>query len=243
MILDEFYIWLTENTTLSSSSLKHYQGGVRTISSEMIEKKVIKLPLEEMSAEQLELAVFNIFNNPYFIEKNKTGSRMYANSLKHFLSFIKDSKANATNTSSEILKIKNDDKLNITEKESLMQARIGQGTFRNKIIQKYNGKCVVTGITDKRLLVASHIKPWAISDNANRLSEENGLLLSCLYDRMFDLGLITFTEHGEIIVSKELHPDNIDRIGVKIGFKYALKYTPLLHQNMEYHRDVIFLKG
>ena len=59
MILDDFFIWLNENTVLSPSSLKHYKGGVRTISHEMLEKKVIRIPLEEMSAEQLEVAIFN----------------------------------------------------------------------------------------------------------------------------------------------------------------------------------------
>ena len=112
-----------------------------------------------------------------------------------------------------------------------------------KLIQKYNGKCIITGITDKRLLIASHIKPWSVSDNLNRLSEENGLLLSSLYDKMFGLGLITFTENGEILVSKELHPSNIAIIGIKTDFKYPLMYTPLLQENMEYHRDVVFLKG
>lgn len=60
---------------------------------------------------------------------------------------------------------------------------------------------------------------------------------------MFGLGLITFTENGEILVSKELHPSNIAIIGIKTDFKYLLMYTPLLQENMEYHRDVVFLKG
>ena len=243
MILDDFFIWLNENTVLSPSSLKHYKGGVRTISHEMLEKKVIRIPLEEMSAEQLEVAIFNIFHDSSFIEKNKTGTRMYSNSLKHFLAFIKDTKANITNSLSEVEEINNNKVLNVTEKESLIKSRIGQGVFRNKLIQKYNGKCIITGITDKRLLIASHIKPWSVSDNLNRLSEENGLLLSSLYDKMFGLGLITFTENGEILVSKELHPSNIAIIGIKTDFKYPLMYTHLLQENMEYHRDVVFLKG
>lgn len=243
MILDDFYDWLNENVTLSASSLEHYKGGVHTISSEMMKKKVIKQPLEEMTSEQLEIAIFNIFHNVDFIEKNRTGARMYSNSLKHFLAFIKDTKSNISENTSELEEIKNDKKLNVTEKEALIKSRVGQGSFRNKIIQKYDGKCIVTGISDKRLLVASHIKPWSVSDNENRLSSENGLLLSCLYDKMFDLGLITFAEQGEMLISKELHPDNVARIGIKSNFVYPLRYTPLLQMNMEYHRDVVFLRG
>ena len=53
MILDDFFIWLNENTVLSPSTLKQYKGGVRTISNKKKKKKVIRIPLEEMSAEQL----------------------------------------------------------------------------------------------------------------------------------------------------------------------------------------------
>ncbi len=243
MILDDFYEWLKENTTLSESSLKHYKGGVRTISAEMLEKRVISMPLEEMSVEQLEIAIFNIFNNLNFIEKNKVGTRMYSNSLKHFLAFFKDSKINAVGNSTAINLLKNEKKLNATERLNLLKARVGQGVFRDKLIKKYNGKCIITGIADKRLLIASHIRPWAISDNENRLSVDNGLLLNSLYDKMFDIGLITFTEKGEILVSKELNPDTVALIGIKTNLEYPLLYTPGLQNNMEYHRDVIFLKG
>ncbi len=73
-----------------------------------------------------------------------------------------------------------------------MKSRVGQGDFRKSLIEKYDGKCVVTGIDLTKLLIASHIKPWRISDNKERLSSENGLLLSANLDKLFDSGLITF---------------------------------------------------
>lgn len=42
-------------------------------------------------------------------------------------------------------------------------------------MEKYDGKCIVTGIDISKLLIASHIKPWAISNNHDRISSENGL--------------------------------------------------------------------
>jgi hypothetical protein len=47
-----------------------------------------------------------------------------------------------------------------TEKESLIQCRIGQGKFRENLINLWQG-CSVTGVKMISLLVASHIKPWS----------------------------------------------------------------------------------
>ena len=52
------------------------------------------------------------------------------------------------------------------------------------------------------MLIASHIVPWSVSDNANRLKPENGLLLSATNDKLFDCGLITFKDIGEIVPSR-----------------------------------------
>ena len=41
------------------------------------------------------------------------------------------------------------------------KARIGQSTFRKRLIEKYNGACCLCGLNFPQLLVASHIKPWA----------------------------------------------------------------------------------
>ena len=66
-------------------------------------------------------------------------------------------------------------------------------------MEKYSGSCIITGLDHPKLLVASHIKPWAVSTNAERLSVDNGLLLSATYDRLFDCGLITFKKTGKYI--------------------------------------------
>ena len=246
MILDDFCEWL-KNTTFSSrpksTSPKKYKGGVSTISSEMLQKEIIHQPLEDMSLEQFDIALFNIIYNEDFIRKDSIGHKMYSNSLKHFRMFLKASSPTLNTVSEEINKINSNRMLKATEKESLIKSRIGQGKFRNEILKKYNGACIISGITDARLLVASHVKPWSVSDNDNRLSSENGLLLSSLYDKMFDLGLISFSEDGKLLISNELTPENTALAGLKKENSYSLKYTSLLSQNMEYHRDVIFLRG
>ncbi len=61
----------------------------------------------------------------------------------------------------------------------------------------------MSGLTDSRLLIASHIVPWS-SDKANRLNPSNGLCLSALHDRAFDKGLICLADDFTIIISDDL---------------------------------------
>lgn len=132
-----------------------------------------------------------------------------------------------------------DKKISATEKEMLVKARIGQGTFREKLINKYN-KCIITGIADRRLLLASHIKPWRSANNIERLSEENGLLLSPLYDKLFDIGLITFDQNMKVIISPQVNKNDISKLSLDTDFSYIKSPSNDLKINMEYHRDIIF---
>lgn len=137
--------------------------------------------------------------------------------------------------------INKDSSLNITEKESIILSRRGQGDFRKKVIDKYKS-CIVTKISDKRLLVASHIKPWRDSNNTERISSENGLLLSSLYDKLFDIGLITFKLNGCIAVSNKLSEENKSIIKIDESYKFLRDLSFELKRNIEYHNDKIFLR-
>jgi putative restriction endonuclease len=84
------------------------------------------------------------------------------------------------------------------------QQRIKQHFFRRAVLSSYRGRCCMSGLSEPRLLLASHIVPWS-KDKANRLNPSNGLCLSALHDRAFDRGLITLTDDFTIIVSRQLH--------------------------------------
>ena len=85
-----------------------------------------------------------------------------------------------------------------TEAERLVVQRIGQDIFRARLIDYWQGRCPLTGITDLALLRASHIIPWAdCTSDAERLDVHNGLLLSALWDAAFDRGLVTFDDAGQ----------------------------------------------
>jgi hypothetical protein len=79
-----------------------------------------------------------------------------------------------------------------TERQAVVKLRVNQVRFRRWVLASYGGQCCITGLQEPKLLIASHIVPWAESP-AHRLNPRNGLCLSPLYDRAFDQGLITIT--------------------------------------------------
>lgn len=88
-------------------------------------------------------------------------------------------------------------------KRALISQRIGQDFFRRAVLANFEQTCCISGIADRRLLVASHIRPWKL-DDANRHNPANGLLLSATLDRAFDRGLIAVDRKQCIRVSLQL---------------------------------------
>ena len=236
-----FTDYLIANTNLSQTSIAHYEGGLRAINKLIIEERLIANTLEELSIGELEIVFELLRKNNNFITKDTVGRRMYSNSLRHYISY-KKSENNLKVGEKLIDSIKHDKTLSDTDKESIIKSRIGQGIFREKLLQKYNGACFISGVSDNRLLIASHIKPWAVSDNKERLDTENGLLMNVLYDKLFDLGIISFTETGDLLISKSLKEENIERLHITKQRNFNLLMSPALKRNLEYHRDVVYLK-
>ena len=133
----------------------------------------------------------------------------------------------------------------VTEKpnkrdEQLRYARIGQGQYREKLLEECPF-CPITMINDERLLIASHIKPWAVSTDTERLDPKNGFMLSPLYDKLFDRGFITFTDDRCVHISNWLSPQNIRRIGITEGrFIQLLPLDDKRKQYLAFHRESVF---
>ncbi|MCD7712717.1 MAG: HNH endonuclease [Firmicutes bacterium] len=241
MILDDFSQWMKKNKELSDTSIYKYSLAIKTTSKEMQEIGIISKNLVDMNLSELDIAINVILKTPQFVEKNRKGNRMYSNSLKQFRLFaldVLDSDDFELEIASEIKK----SKLPQTEKEAIIKARIGQGTYREELLKKYNSKCVMTGIDNKKLLIASHIKPWAICSNQERTDVENGLLLCANMDRLFDSGLITFDNSGHLYISSFLGRDNEKRLHINSDMSFDLKLTSGMEKYLEYHRDVLFVR-
>lgn len=124
-----------------------------------------------------------------------------------------------------------------TTKEEIINGRVGQGTFKDKLMHLWGGRCNITG--SKHLLNASHIKPWAVCSGGERLDPFNGFLFSPLYDRAFDEGFISFTDDGEIIIS-DLLDEDVELLGINRRAKIS-NVSPFSLGYLKYHRENVFL--
>jgi len=133
------------------------------------------------------------------------------------------------------------------EKSRLIKTRVNQSFFRDSILGIYDSKCCITGLSISKLLVASHIIPWA-DDEKNRLNPENGLCLNSIHDKAFDGGFITITTGYKVKLSKALL-DFQKEDAVRIFFKnfenskitMPERYFPN-KKFLEYHHQNIFIK-
>jgi hypothetical protein len=131
-----------------------------------------------------------------------------------------------------------------SNKMVLTTTRVGQNFFRRAVLSAYQYRCCITGLAIPNLLVASHIVPWR-DDAANRLNPKNGLCLSMLHDKAFDVGIITITENMTVLVSQKQMSGKDQFFDFALsaynGMTIALpeKFAP--HQEfLAYHRQHIF---
>ena len=123
-----------------------------------------------------------------------------------------------------------------TEAERLVVQRVGQDIFRAALMEYWNGRCPLTGITDPALLRASHIVRWAdCGSDAQRLDVHNGLLLSSLWDAAFDAGLVSFDDEGCVLRSPALTPEAATTLALDIANPIPL--TASHRQNLAKHRS------
>ena len=126
-----------------------------------------------------------------------------------------------------------------TEKGALSKSRNGQGSFRDNLLAYWNSKCAVSAFGIKALLRASHIKPWSVSNNSERLDVYNGILLSPAHDAAFDKGFISFADDGRMLVSSSLVGSNLVRLGIKSSARLS-KVEPNNRRYLTFHREHIF---
>lgn len=129
----------------------------------------------------------------------------------------------------------------------IVKTRIKQAFFRKAVLSSYNHTCCMTGISLKPLLIASHIVPWSHNEN-QRLNPANGLCLSALHDKAYDVGLITVTPDFRIKISQQLKSLESSAISQDylIGLEGQLIKLPKKFQPnpefLAYHMENIFLK-
>ncbi len=123
-----------------------------------------------------------------------------------------------------------------TQRLQLAKARIGQGLFRKRVML-LDPSCRVTGVTDARLLIASHIKSWKESSNEERINGYNGIMLSPHIDALFDAHLITFEDNGRMLVHPTLPDDVLNRWSLQRDIRVE-KFQPEQAKYLDHHRHL-----
>jgi len=101
----------------------------------------------------------------------------------------------------------------VTTRNALVQARIGQGLFKDRV-SRIEKQCRLTFVDNPTHLVGSHIKPWREATNEERLAGANGLMLTPTADHLFDRGFISFGDDGEVLISPVADVVSLRRMGL-----------------------------
>lgn len=130
-----------------------------------------------------------------------------------------------------------------TEKEQLIMSRRGQGRFRQRVAQ-VERRCRVTHIDAPAFLIASHIKPWRVCNNDERIDGNNGLLLAPHIDFLFDRGYISFEDNGDLIRSPVLDVGVLTRFGLPAdGPVNCGTFTEGQRAYLAHHRREVLLRA
>lgn len=138
----------------------------------------------------------------------------------------------------------------IVEKEKVKRvtkkrpSREGQQKYRKRVID-HMPQCPFTRISDDKLLIASHIKPYKACINDDRVDEAidylNGLALTPTYDKLFDQGYITFTDEGALICGTQLSAYTWEKLNIDPNAKNVMRIYPEKREKyLAYHREYVF---
>ena len=133
------------------------------------------------------------------------------------------------------------------EKLRLIKTRVNQSFFRDSILGIYDSRCCITGLHIPKLLVASHIVPWA-DDTKNRLNPENGLCLNSIHDKAFDEGFIAITTEYKVKLSKAISEFQKEETIKKFFMDFEGKNISMPERYfpnkefLKYHQQNIFIK-
>lgn len=132
----------------------------------------------------------------------------------------------------------------IVDKVKITKTREWQQIYRKKVIE-HMPQCPFTKISDERLLIASHIKPYKACMNDGNIEEAidylNWLALSPTYDKLFDQWYITFTDKWELICWTLLSSYTWEKLNINPNAKNVMRIYPESREKyLEYHRKYVF---
>ena len=164
------------------------------------------------------------------------------NTSKYQVKYLKDLKDEEDRNSEELEVIFNHNSEIETTKVTETKMRNGHTTIYCKRLEQTMERCPITGISDLSLLRHSHIKPWSVSTDEEKLDGYNGLLLEYGYDMLFDRGWITFENDGTLLVSPRIPKELLSIYWLlRHGKTYNIyNSSGKRSKYLEYHRQNIF---
>ncbi|WP_149715791.1 HNH endonuclease [Campylobacter concisus] len=136
---------------------------------------------------------------------------------------------------------------NINEVDAVMQdstaiarVRLGQARYRASLLKECPF-CPITMVNYDRLLIASHIKPYACCNDIEKYDPKNGLMLTPTIDKLFDKGFISFSDDKKILLSPWISRHTFNCLNLIPNRIYnALPFDAQRLEYIRYHRESIF---
>jgi predicted restriction endonuclease len=233
--LEDQYVRWAKALGKSDKTVKNYTGALKnSIPNWLNDAGVAKQSLLSVGSYfEYEKIINKTYEVKEFVDKDKRGNGMYSAAINSYKAFLSD--VTQAEVKQDIDDIILDKTIPDTQKAVMVNTRIGQGRFRQDLIGYWQG-CAITKYQNQSFLIASHIKPWAKSNNQERLDPFNGLLLLANIDKAFDLGYISFDDRGRILISDQL--DEYQTLGINEQMKVLLTKQ---HQDyLAFHRESRF---
>jgi putative restriction endonuclease len=229
-----FDLWLGESSLASSTQRDYYRAIEGRISDWAREAGIIEdSVLDITDADDFDTVRTRIEKLEIYQERNSKENNRFSAALSKFSDYLHD--ATLEYPLKQVALIRSRTDIPETQKKALINARLGQGKFRRDLLLRW-GSCALLGVNDPLLLVASHIKPWSVSTDGERLDSYNGLLLTAHVDRAFDKGRISFDLDGRILIS----PKFLDAALLGINREMVIQIDPEHRPYLDYHRESVF---
>lgn len=134
--------------------------------------------------------------------------------------------------------------INFEEQQVLIKVRNGalQTQYKRQLLLKMP-RCIFTGIEERKLLVACHIKEYSVckKENVDECFDiNNGLIMTLTYHTLFDNGLISFKNNGNLLISNHLSSFDKQKLQLQENKHYSLTGSEYY---IQYHRENIFKFG
>jgi putative restriction endonuclease len=228
----DFFRFMEDHGPASDGGKRNYLSWLRYV------KELYGIDYDNLTFDVVE-QIFQTLRSTQTLRNKYTSNSAISDiksALNKYLAFISNND-NVSSVATDVVSIAN---VNSTTTKTEIETRLGQGKYRQDLIQIWR-KCAVTEFSRVDLLVASHIKPWKKSTDVERVDPYNGLLLSPTLDKLFDRGYISFTDAGDIIISPLLAEQDLDQLSITNSMKlYKVERGCLPY--LKFHRDVVFIR-